>query len=148
MKLVTTNPWQSIPPFKSLVDRFFNDSLLMGSDTAKDFDTSSVFYPIVDIYDEESKIVIKADLPGVKKEDVNIDVDNGILTLKGERTFEKETKEKNYYRRESSYGSFKRSFSLPENVNTEMIKAELKDGVLTIEIEKPEERKPKHISVN
>jgi len=104
--------------------------------------------PAVDIYEGEHELVVKADLPDIKPEELDIRVENNILTIRGERKFEKKVDEKNYLRVERAYGSFARSFSLANTVNTEAIKAEYKDGVLTLSIPKREEAKPKQIKVN
>ena len=104
--------------------------------------------PSVDIYEAEHELVVKADLPDIKSEDLDIRVENNILTIRGERKFEKKGQEKNYLRVERSYGSFARSFSLANTVNTEAIKADYKDGVLTLSIPKRDEAKPKQIKVN
>jgi len=102
----------------------------------------------VDIFENEHELVVKADLPDVKPEDLDIRVENNILTIRGERKFEKKVDEKNYLRVERSYGSFSRSFSLANTVNSEAIKADYKDGVLTLTIPRREEAKPKQIKVN
>jgi HSP20 family protein len=104
--------------------------------------------PAVDIFEGEHELVVKADLPDIKPEELDIRVENNILTIRGERKFEKKAEEKNYLRVERSYGSFARSFSLANTVNTEAIKADYKDGVLTLSIPKREEAKPKQIKVN
>jgi HSP20 family protein len=104
--------------------------------------------PAVDIYENEHELVVKADLPDVKPEELDIRVENNILTIRGERKFEKKVDEKNYLRVERSYGSFARSFSLATTVNSEAIKAHYNDGVLTLTIPKREEAKPKQIKVN
>jgi HSP20 family protein len=104
--------------------------------------------PAVDIYEGQNELVVKADLPDVKPEDLAIRVENNILTISGERKFEKKADEKNYLRVERAYGSFARSFSLANTVNTEAIKADYKDGVLTLNIPKREEAKAKQIKVN
>jgi HSP20 family protein len=104
--------------------------------------------PAVDIFENEHELVVKADLPDVKPEELDICVENNILTIRGERKFEKKVDEKNYLRVERSYGSFARSFSLANTVNSEAIKADYKDGVLTLTIPKREEAKPKQIKVN
>jgi len=100
------------------------------------------------IFENEHELVVKADLPDVKPEDLDIRVENNILTIRGERKFEKKVDEKNYLRVERSYGSFSRSFSLANTVNSEAIKADYKDGVLTLTIPRREEAKPKQIKVN
>src|SRR5882762_11471079 len=104
--------------------------------------------PAVDIYEGEHELVVKADLPAVKPEELDIRVENNILTIRGERKFEKKVDEKNYLRVERAYGSFARSFSLANTVNSEAIKADYKDGVLTLTIPKREEAKPKQIKVS
>jgi HSP20 family protein len=91
--------------------------------------------------------VIKAEIPDVKKEDVQVSVDNGVMTIKGERRQEKEEKGKKFHRIERQYGSFRRSFSLPENVDTGAISASFKDGLLTVELPKTTKSKPKSIAV-
>jgi len=104
--------------------------------------------PAVDIFESEHELVVKADVPDVKPGELDIRVENNILTIRGERKFEKKVDEKNYLRVERSYGSFARSFSLANTVNSEAIKADYKDGVLTLTIPKREEAKPKQIKVN
>jgi HSP20 family protein len=104
--------------------------------------------PAVDIYEGEHELVVKADLPDVKPEELDIRAENNILTIRGDRKFAKKTNERNYLRVERAYGSFARSFSLANTVNTEAIKADYKDGVLTLSIPKREEAKPKQIKVN
>src|SRR5258705_9414312 len=104
--------------------------------------------PAVDIYEGENELVVKADLPDVKPEELDIRVANNILTIRGERKFEKKVDEKNYLRVERAYGSFARSFSLANTVNSEAIKADYQDGVLTLSIPKREEAKPKQIKVS
>ena len=101
-----------------------------------------------DIYETDNALALKADLPGVDPKDVEIRVENGILYLKGERKFEKEVKEENYHRVERSYGAFTRSFSLPSSIDTEHVKAEYKDGQLTLTMPKREEAKPKTVKID
>jgi HSP20 family protein len=104
--------------------------------------------PPVDIYETEDAIVLKAELPGVDPKDVEVRVEDNTLYLKGERKFEKEVKEQNYHRVERSYGSFARSFSLPNSISTDKVKAEFKDGLLTLTMPKREEAKPKTIKID
>jgi HSP20 family protein len=104
--------------------------------------------PAVDIFETEHELVVKADLPDVDPQDLDIHVENNILTIRGERKFENDVKEENYLRIERAYGSFTRSFSLASTVNSEAIKADYKNGVLTLSIPKREEAKPKQIKVN
>ena len=104
--------------------------------------------PAVDIYENENELVIKADLPDIDEKDLDVRVENNTLTVRGERKFEQEVKEENYLRVERAYGSFSRSFSLPSSVNTEAIKAEYKNGVLTVALPKRAESKPKQVKIN
>jgi len=104
--------------------------------------------PAVDIFETENELVVKADLPDVNPQDLDIRVENNILTIRGERKFEKKVSEDNYLRIERAYGSFSRSFSLATSVKSEAIKADYQNGVLTLSIPKREEAKPKQIKVN
>jgi HSP20 family protein len=104
--------------------------------------------PPVDIYETENDIVLKAELPGIDPKDVEVRVEDNTLYLKGERNYEKEVKEQNYHRVERSYGSFARSFSLPNSIDADQVKAEYKDGMLTLTMPKREEAKPKTIKID
>jgi HSP20 family protein len=104
--------------------------------------------PAVDIFETENELVVKADLPDVNPQDLDIRVENNVLTIRGERKFENEVNEDNYLRIERSYGSFSRSFSLASSVNADAINADYQNGVLTLSIPKREEAKPKQIKVN
>src|SRR5438477_8108161 len=103
--------------------------------------------PLADITEDDKEYIIKAELPDVKKEDVKVAVENGVLTISGERKFEKEEKKKKYHRVERAYGTFVRSFTLPDDANAGYVKAEFKEGVLTVHVPKSEHAKPKHIEV-
>ena len=147
MNLVRWNPWREMEIFSDRFNRFFGDTLL----PAAWFGEESGFHnwkPVVDIYDHGEKIVIKAELPGVDKKDIHVDVKDGIMTLRGERSYEKEVKEENYHKKERAFGEFHRSFALPEGLDPNKIDADYKDGVLKIEIPKPEEKRPKKITVH
>ncbi|MCL1926913.1 MAG: Hsp20/alpha crystallin family protein [Syntrophorhabdaceae bacterium] len=106
------------------------------------------WHPAVDIFETEQEIVLKAETPGMTKEQVNVEVDEGTLHLRGERKFEKDVKEESYHRIERVYGSFQRSFVLPDSVEPDKVSAELKDGILEIRLGKREQAKPKHIKVS
>jgi HSP20 family protein len=108
----------------------------------------TAWVPAVDIYETENELVIKADLPEVNPQDLDIRVANNILTIRGERKFEKNVNEENYLRVERAYGSFTRSFSLANSVKSEEIKADYQNGALTLYIPKAEEAKPKQIKVS
>lgn len=103
--------------------------------------------PAVDILETENELVVKADLPDVDMKDIHVEIENGTLTLKGERKFEKEEKETGYHRIERSYGSFARYFSLPDTVEPDKVKADYKNGVLTVTLPKKEIAKPRSIKV-
>src|SRR5260370_11890297 len=126
--------------------RLFGDFL--GRAVQEQNQNLTTWAPAVDIYEGENELVVKADLPDLKPEDLDIRVENNILTIRGERKFEQKTDQKNYLRVERAYGWFARSFALASTVNTDAIKAEYKDGVLTLSIPKREEAKPKQIKVN
>ncbi len=103
--------------------------------------------PLVDISEDDKEYLIKAELPEVKKEDVKVTAEDGTLTIMGERKFEKEEKNKKYHRVERAYGSFGRSFSLPDDASPAKVSAEFKDGVLTVHLAKDEKAKPQQIEV-
>ena len=146
MELVRFNPSRGLTPLRrrmdSLFDDFFGD-LFDGRQT----DLARGWNPKVDIFEEDDQFVVKAELPGVEKDKIAIDINGRVLTVKGERASENEVKEKNYYRQECAYGTFQRSFTLPNETDSEQIKAEYKDGVLRVSIPKPEARQPKKITV-
>ena len=146
MDLVRWNPFREMAPFRRM-DRFFGDSLFPSLFQDEEMSVMN-WKPVVDIFEDDDNIVIKADLPGVDKEDVHVDVKDRVLTLSGERSSEKEVKEEKYYRKERTLGKFQRSFSLSADVDPDKIKAEFKDGVLKVEIPKPEENKPRKIAVH
>jgi HSP20 family protein len=145
MKILT--PWEparGLTTLQDQVNRLFNDSFRRTDEEA----SLSAWAPAVDIYETEHELVVKADLPEVDPKDLDIRVENNILTISGERKFEKKVNEENYLRVERSYGSFARSFTLANTVNPEAIKADYQNGVLTLTIPKREEAKPKQIKVN
>jgi HSP20 family protein len=129
------------------VDQMFGDMLYPA--TADDREPGQWSWnPVVDVYDNDDSIVIQAELPGVEKKDIRIDVKDRLLTLKGERSTDKEVTEEKYYRRERSYGSFQRVFNLPVDVDPDKIEAAYADGLLKVRIPKPETQKPKQITVH
>jgi HSP20 family protein len=145
MPIVRWEPFQDLPAPQKEFNRFIREALprLFGGGEP----STRIWAPPVDIYETDSALVLKADLPGVDPKDVDIRVENGILYLKGERKFEKEVKEENYHRVERSYGAFTRSFSLPNSIDTEHVKAEYKDGQLILTMPKREEAKPKTVKI-
>jgi HSP20 family protein len=143
----TLNPWKPFPgaaTFEDQIHRLFGNVL---ERSAEESNLTS-WAPAVDIYETEHELVVKADLPEVDAKDLDIRVENNILTIRGERKFEKKVNEENYLRVERVYGSFRRSFSLASTVNAEAIKADYQNGVLTLTVPKREEAKPKQIKVN
>ncbi|HWY26948.1 MAG TPA: Hsp20/alpha crystallin family protein [Candidatus Angelobacter sp.] len=126
------------------INRVFNEVLERGADESN----LTSWAPAVDIFETEHELVVKADLPDVDPKDLDIRVENNILTIRGERKFEKKVSEDKYLRVERAYGSFSRSFSLANTVNAEAIKADYQNGVLTLTVPKREEAKPKQIKVN
>ena len=109
--------------------------------------TVAQWLPLVDITEDDKEYLIKAELPEVKKDAVKVTVENGVLTISGERRFEKEEKDKKYHRIERAYGSFTRSFSVPDDADDAKVGAEFKDGVLTVRLAKSEKARPKSIEV-
>jgi HSP20 family protein len=142
MPIVRYNPFQSeSEEFPGL--RLFQDTVSrMLSEPA-----SRPWTPAVDVFETENDLVLKADIPEVNPENVDIQIENGTLTLKGERRFEQEKNGKGYHRIERSYGSFVRAFSLPETVDPEHVKADYKGGVLTVTLPKKEVAKPKTVKI-
>jgi HSP20 family protein len=126
------------------VNRLFESSFPGRSDNS----ALTTWAPAVDIYETENELVVKADLPDVSEKDLDVRIENNTLTIRGERKFEKKVEEENYLRVERTYGSFSRSFSLPNTVNSEAIKADYKNGVLTVTLPKRAESKPKQVKVN
>src|SRR6202000_2978395 len=127
------------------INRLFNDAFERTSNQESNLTT---WAPAVDIHENEQELVVKADLPGVEAKDLDIRIENNILTIRGDRLFEKKVNEDNYLRVERAYGSFSRSFSLSNTVNPDGIKADYQNGVLTLNVPKREEAKPKQIKVS
>ena len=146
MQLVRFNPNRNIVNFSSPMDHFFDDFFGNPFRGERAVLTRG-WNPKVDIFEEADHIVMKAELPGVEKDNIAIDVNGRLLTVKGERSSENEVKEDNFCRRERSYGRFERSFTLPAETDSEKIKADYKDGVLTLNIPKPASSKTKQITV-
>jgi HSP20 family protein len=137
-------PFRGATTLQEQVNRLFGNVLERSSEESN----LTTWAPAVDIYETEHELVVKADLPEIDLKDLDIRVENNILTIRGERKFEKKVNEDNYLRVERTYGSFSRSFSLANTVNAEAINADYQNGVLTLTIPKREEAKPKQIKVN
>ena len=144
----TINRWEQ--PFRGATTLQEQFNRVFGDVVGRTGEESNLtpWAPEVDIYETENELVVKADLPDVNPQDLDIRVENNILTIRGERKFDKKVNEDNYLRIERSYGSFSRSFSLANSVKSEAIKADYQNGVLTLSIPKREEAKPKQIKVN
>jgi HSP20 family protein len=138
-------PFGGLSTLHDQVNRLFNETMFRGPGEGAALTT---WAPAVDIYETPNELVVKADLPDVNEKDIDVRVENNLLTISGERKFEKNISEDNYLRVERSYGAFSRSFSLPNTVNAESINAEYKNGVLTVKVPKREESKPRQVKVN
>ena len=138
-------PFRELNTLQSRLNRLFEEQVAGGREESL---TSGAFVPPVDIYEDEHGIQLKLEVPGIEEKDLDVKVENNVLTVSGERKFEKEEKEENFRRVERRYGSFVRSFTLPSAVNTEDINADYSHGVLKIKLGKRAEAKPKQIRVN
>jgi HSP20 family protein len=127
------------------VNRLFEDNFTRERSGHADLAT---WAPPVDIYETENELVVKAELPDFQDKDIDVRIANNTLTIRGERKFEKDVKEENYLRIERAYGAFMRSFSLPNSVSSENIRADYRNGVLTLHMAKREESKPKQIKIS
>jgi HSP20 family protein len=137
----TWDPFDLMTDFQNEMNRLFHRSLHKKNGWEKTFE------PEVDLVEEKDSFIVKADIPGIKKEEMDIKVEGRLLTLKGERKEEKETKEKNYYASERFYGAFTRMIELPTDVKADQVKATYKDGVLEITLPKTEGAKAKQVTV-
>jgi|SRR5579875_496751 len=142
--IVRWDPFRNLASLQEQFNRLFEGNL------SRDHDQSvlTAWAPSVDIYETENELVIKADLPEVSEKDIDVRVENNMLTIRGERKLDQKVKEENYLRMERSYGSFTRSFSLPNTVNTEAIQANYRDGVLTVTLPKRAESRPKQVKIS
>jgi HSP20 family protein len=136
-------PFRGLSTLQDQFNRLFNEQFRThGEESAL-----TTWAPAVDIYETPNELVVKADLPDVNEKDIDVRVENNLLTIHGERKFEKSVSEENFLRVERAYGSFSRSFSLPNTVNAEAIKADYKNGVLNVTLPKREESKPRQVKV-
>ncbi len=141
------DPWRDFGTLQERINRMFDETMRALSPQEGEELERGAWMPAVDIHETDDEYVVKADLPGLKKEDIQIDLKDSTLTLKGEKRFEEKVSKDNYIRTERAYGTFVRSFTLPHNVDSEKIKASYKDGVLELTLPKKEEAKPKQIKV-
>jgi len=141
MSLIRWSPWRELETMQRHLSRVLDDSnLALGMEEGH-------WLPVVDIRETADAIVVHAELPGIDKKDVKVDVKDGVLTISGERKYEKDVKDENVHRIERSYGSFSRSFSLPTHVDINKVEARLEDGVLKVRLPKTETARPKSIDV-
>jgi HSP20 family protein len=144
MAITRWDPFRELSTIQDRMNRLFQESY-GGQDQEL---STSAFAPPVDVYEDEHNIVLKVEVPGIDEKDIDIRLENNTLVVRGERKFEKEEKEENYHRVERRYGSFVRSFSLPNTVDTENVQATYDKGVLKIALAKKAEAKPKQIKVS
>jgi len=142
--LTRWDPFREFTTLQDRMGRLFRDSYGDPEEAL----TTSTFAPAVDVYEDEHNITLSIEVPGIEEKDIDVRVENNTLTVHGERKFEKEQKEENFRRVERQYGSFTRSFTLPNTVNTESIQANYDKGILKIQLAKKAEAKPKQIKVN
>lgn len=148
MAIVRWAPFRDLVSLQDRMNRIFDESFRgLAPQGEDDWALGGSWAPLVDIYEHEGNIVLKAELPGVEPKDVDVRVENNVLTLRGERHIDNSVKRESYHRVERAYGTFTRSFTLPSVVDTEKIKAEFKEGVLHLTLPKKEEAKPRQISI-
>jgi len=145
MAIIRWDPFRDLVTLRERMNRLFEDAFTSRGEE-KDLVASS-WSPSVDIYETENEIVLTAEIPGVDEKNIEIKLEDNTLSLKGDRNFEKETKEENYHRIERAYGSFYRSFTLPQNIDQDNIKAESENGILKITMPKKPELKPKKVKI-
>jgi HSP20 family protein len=143
--LTRWEPCRELTSLQNRLSRLFEEHYGYGREDSL---AAGAFVPPVDVYEDEHSIQLKLELPGIDQKDLDVKVENNVLTVSGERKFEKEEKEENFRRVERRYGSFTRSFTLPNTVNAEDVSADYTNGVLKIKLGKRAEAKPKQIKVN
>ena len=141
------DPFRELDELQNRLSSLFGRAPLRRNGDKDEAITVAEWAPLVDIVEDDNEYLIKAELPEVKKEDVKVTVQDNVLTISGERQYEKEEKGKKYHRVERAYGSFARSFTLPEDADGEKVAAEFKNGVLKVHLPKSEKAKPKSIEV-
>ncbi len=148
MVITRWDPFRDLATLQNRMNSLFQDYSRANSGESDALSTAA-FTPPVDIYENEHKVILNLEVPGMKQEDLNIEVENNTLSIRGERKFEAESgaKEENFHRIERRYGSFYRAFTLPQTVNTESVSASYDAGVLRVELEKRAESKPRQIKV-
>jgi HSP20 family protein len=145
--LTRWDPFQEMDDLQKRLTSIFGLAPQRPIDGREETMTVAQWLPLVDITEDDKEYLIKAELPEVKKDEVKVNVEGGVLTISGERKFEKELKDKKYHRIERAYGSFVRSFSVPDDADDSKVSAEFKDGLLTVRLTKSEKARPKSIEV-
>src|SRR6202521_1473696 len=145
MTMTRWEPFRGLNTLQEQVNRLFEDNFARSRSGQAEL---ASWAPAVDIYGTENELVVKADLPDVQEKEIDVRVENNTLTIRGERKFSSDVNEDNYLRVERAYGPFTRSFSLPNKVNSEGLRAEYRNGVLTLHMAKLEESKPKQIKIS
>jgi HSP20 family protein len=140
------DPFREFSTLQDRMNRLFRESY--GPEGHEESLTTTSFAPPVDVYEDEHNVTLKIEVPGIDEKDIDVRIENNVLTVHGERKFEKEEKEENYRRVERQYGSFTRTFTLPTTVDAEKVEANYDKGVLKIALPKKAEAKPKQIKVN
>ena len=143
--LTRWDPFREFNTLQDRMNRLFRDSFSEGREEGL---ITTAFAPAVDVYEDEHNVTLKIEVPGIEEKDIDVRIENNTLTVRGERKFEKDEKEENYLRVERQYGSFTRTFTLPNTVETENVSANYDKGVLKIKLAKRAEAKPKQIKVN
>lgn len=141
------NPLKEVEDLEKRLSQLLGRNVPAGTTDKNEAITVAQWSPVVDISEDDKEYTIKAELPDVKKEDIKLNVHDDVLTITGERKYEKEEKGKKYHRVERAYGSFVRSFTLPEDADGTKVTAEYKDGLLNVRLPKSEKAKPKTIEV-
>jgi len=146
--LTRWEPIREMEDFQNRLSTLFGRPLRRTDGHGREEITLPEWTPLADITEDDKEYLIKAELPEMRKEEVKVTVENGVLTISGERKFEKEEKKKKYHRVERGYGTFMRTFTLPDDSDPNKVKAEFKNGLLTVHLPKSEKAKPKQIEVN
>lgn len=147
MAIVRWDPFDALLGAQDDLNRLFRSGWLRGTASEGTSSQAGTWAPAIDIYETEDSLVVEAEVPGVEPGDISVTLDDGVLTLRGERKLEKEVKEENYHRVERAYGAFQRGIRLPSDLDPDKVKASFDNGVLKVTVEKTAPKKPKSISV-
>ena len=147
MAIVRWEPFKELEAMQDRINRLFNETLFQGKEGKERGHFMSQWSPNVNVFEDKDHISIEADLPGMEQKNIEINIQNNVLTFKGERRIEREENQEGYLRVEKNYGVFSRSFDIPASVNAEKVSASYEKGVLKIHLPKQEEARPKQITV-